>query len=118
MDKKQKNNNKSHKEKNNRCFQYVLTVALNHENIGGHTERTTKIKPFNPITKNPTHPLTIFSPVTSTNVGIGPTFLTFIVKPFATLVQNFKFVPSANPKLLNLNQDRPSKKAVFLVKSS
>ena len=60
MDKKQKNNNKSHKEKNNRCFQYVLTVALNHENIGGHTERTTKIKPFNPITKNPPHPLTIF----------------------------------------------------------
>ena len=59
MDKKQKNN-KSHKVKNNRCFQYVLTVALNHENIGGHTERITKIKPFNPITKNLPHPLTIF----------------------------------------------------------
>ena len=27
------------------------------------------------------------------------------------------FVPSASPKLLNLNQDHPSKKAVFLVKS-
>ena len=25
--------------------------------------------------------------------------------PFATLVQNFKFAPSASPKLLNLNQD-------------
>ena len=37
--------------------------------------------------------------------------------PFATLVSNFKFVPSASPKLLNLNQDHPSKKAVFLVKS-
>ena len=59
MDKKQKNN-KSHKVKNNRCFQYVLTVALNHENIGGHTERITKIKLFNPITKNLPHPLTIF----------------------------------------------------------
>ena len=29
-----------------------------------------------------------------------------------------KFVPSVNPILLNLNQDRPSKKADFLVKSS
>ena len=32
-------------------------------------------------------------------------------------MQNFKFVPSASPKLLNLNQDHPSKKAIFLVKS-
>ena len=37
--------------------------------------------------------------------------------PFATPVQNFKFLPSASPKLLNLNQDHPSKKAIFLVKS-
>ena len=61
---------------------------------------------------------TSFSPVTSTNVGIGPwKFLTFRFDPFATIVQNFKFVPSASPKLLNLNQDHLSKKAIFLVKS-
>ena len=63
-------------------------------------------------------PHTSFSPVTSTNVRFGPqNFLTFNFNPFATLVQNFKFVPSASPKLLNLNQDHPSKKAIFLVKS-
>ena len=27
------------------------------------------------------------------------------------------FVPRASPKLLNFNQDHPSKKAIFLVKS-
>ena len=59
-----------------------------------------------------------FSPVTSANVGFGPqNFLAFSFNPFATLVQNFKFVPSASPKLLNLNQDHPSKKVIFLVKS-
>ena len=59
-----------------------------------------------------------FSLVTSTNVGISSqNFLTFSFNLVATLVQNFKFVPSASPKLLNLNQDHPSKKAVFLVKS-
>ena len=63
-------------------------------------------------------PPTSFSPATSTNVGFGlQNFLTFSFKPFATLVQNFKFIPSASPKLLNLNQDNPSKKAIFLVKS-
>ena len=63
-------------------------------------------------------PPTSFSPVTATNVGFGPqNFLTFSFNPFATLVQNFKSVPSASPKLLNLNQDYPSKKAIFLVKS-
>ena len=63
-------------------------------------------------------PPTSFSPVTSTNVGFGPqNFLTFSFNLFATLVQNFKFVPSASPKLLNLNQDHPLKKAIFLVKS-
>ena len=55
-----------------------------------------------------------FSPVTSTNVGFGPqNFLAFSFNPFATLVQNFKFVPGASPKLLNLNQDQLSKKAIF-----
>ena len=59
-----------------------------------------------------------FFPVTSTNVGFGSqNFLTFSFNSFATLVQNFKFVPSGNPKLLNLNQDHLLKKAIFLVKS-
>ena len=63
-------------------------------------------------------PPTGFSPVTSTNVGISPqNFLTLSFYPFVTMLQNFKFVPSASPKLLNLNQDHPSKKVVFLVKS-
>ena len=63
-------------------------------------------------------PPTSFFPVTSTNVEFGPqNFLTFSVNPFATLVQNFQFVTSASPKLLNLNQDHPLKKAIFLVKS-
>ena len=63
-------------------------------------------------------PGTSFSPVTPTNVGFGPqNLLTFSFNPFAILVQNFKFVPRASPKLLNLNQDHPSKKAIFLVKS-
>ena len=61
--------------------------------------------------------LPVFFPVTSTNVGISPkNFLTFSFNPFARLVY-IKFVPSASPKLLNLNEDHPSKKAVFLVKS-
>ena len=63
-------------------------------------------------------PSTSFSPVTSTNVGVGSqNVLNFSFNSFATLVQNFKFVPSASPKLLNLNQDYPSKKVTFLVKS-
>ena len=44
-------------------------------------------------------PPTSFSPVTSTNVG--------------KLMQNFKFVLCASPKLLNFNQDHPSKKRFF-----
>ena len=30
----------------NKCFQYALTVALNHEQIKDHPERISKIKPF------------------------------------------------------------------------
>ena len=68
--------------------------------------------------EGPKSPPTSFSPVTSTNVGFGPkNFLTFSFNPYATIVQNFKFIPFASPKLLNLNQDHPSKKAIFLVKS-
>ena len=60
------------------------------------------------------HPGTSFSSVTSRNVGISlQNFLTFSFNPLAILV----FVPSASPKLVSLNQDHPSKKAVSLVKS-
>ena len=60
---------------------------------------------------------TSFSPVTSTIVKISPlNYLTFIFNPFVILVQNFKAIPSASPKLLNLNKDHPSKKVFFLVK--
>ena len=63
-------------------------------------------------------PLTSVTPITSTNVEFGPqNFLTFSFDPFVTIVQNLKFLPSASPKLLNFNQDHPSKKAIFLVKS-
>ena len=56
-------------------------------------------------------PSTSFSPVTSANVEFGPqNFLTFSFNPFDKLVQNFKFLPSADPKLLNLNQDQKKKK--------
>ena len=36
-------------------------------------------------------------------------FIIFSFNPFTTLVQNFKSTPSASPKLLNLNQEYPSK---------
>ena len=58
-----------------------------------------------------------FSPVISTDLGINPeNFLTFIFDPFPTIVQCFKSIPPASPKLLNLNQDNTSKNC-FLVKS-
>ena len=63
-------------------------------------------------------PPTSFSLASSTNVGVRPqNFLTFSLNSFATLVRNFKTVPSASPKLLNFNQDHSPKKGVFLVKS-
>ena len=43
-------------------------------------------------------------------------FLTFGFKPFSKLVQNVMTIPHASPKLLNLKQDHPSKKVIFLVK--
>ena len=51
MNKKQKSNNKKDliNKKDKQCFQYAGTVALNHEEIGTHSERITKIKAF---TKN------------------------------------------------------------------
>ena len=39
--------------------------------------------------------------------------MTFSFNLFATLVKISKAVPSASPKLLNLNQDYPSKKWFF-----
>ena len=49
------------------------------------------------LAKKPPPRATSFSPVTSTNVGSGPQkCLTFSFNLFATLVQNFKFVPSAS----------------------
>ena len=32
--------------KDNKCFQYAVTVALNHEEIKKNPQRVTKIKPF------------------------------------------------------------------------
>ena len=46
MNKKQKSNNKSINKKDNKCFQYAITAALNFEGIGKHAEKITKIKPF------------------------------------------------------------------------
>ena len=57
---------------------------------------------------------TSFSPITSTNVRFSLQNLkNFSFSPFTTLVKNFKFLPSASPKLLNFNQDHPSKKWFF-----
>ena len=45
--KKKKEKSEINPENNdNRCFQYALTVALNHEQIKSHPERISKIKPF------------------------------------------------------------------------
>ena len=63
-----------------------------------------KINPIQDGGGKPKRPPTSFSPVTSTNVGFGPqNFPTSSFNLFATLAQNFKFAPSASPKLLNLN---------------
>ena len=32
--------------KDNKCFQYAITIALNYEETGKHAERKTKVKPF------------------------------------------------------------------------
>ena len=34
------------KNNDNKCFQYAVTVALNHKQIKNNPERTSKIKPF------------------------------------------------------------------------
>ena len=59
-------------------------------------------------------PPTSFSLKISTKIGIiSQNFLTLIFNPFATLPQNTKAIPSATPKLLNLNQDHSPQKVVF-----
>ena len=58
-------------------------------------------------------PPTSFSPVTSRNVRISPHLLTFSCNSFASLMLNFNTIPSASPKLLNLNQKHSSKKWFF-----
>ena len=32
--------------KDNNCFQYAITAALNYQNINCHPERTSKLRPF------------------------------------------------------------------------
>ena len=60
-------------------------------------------------------PPTRFFHITSTNVRISPqNFLAISFNPFAHWCKIFKFVLSASPKLLNLNQDNPSKRRFFL----
>ena len=46
MDKNQKATINSINKKDNKCFQYTVTVALNHKEIRKYPQRKTKIKPF------------------------------------------------------------------------
>ena len=46
MDKKQKTTINSINKIDNKCFQYAVTVVLNHEEIKKDPQRITKIKPF------------------------------------------------------------------------
>ena len=63
-------------------------------------------------------PPTSFSPINSTTVEINPqNFLNFSFNSFVKMVQNFKAISSASPKLLNLNQDYSSKTLLFSGKS-
>ena len=90
---------------NNMIFINIIIINPTHHSGGRRAKR-------------PPPAPTNFSSVTSTSVGVSPqNFLTFSFNSFATVVWNFKFVPSASPKLLNQNQDHPSKKGVFLVRS-
>ena len=45
MDKRTTTRNHINK-KDNKCFQYTVTVALDQEEIGKYPEKITKIKPF------------------------------------------------------------------------
>ena len=62
---------------------------------------------------------TSFFSVASTNVIISlQNFMIFSLNLFAIPVLNFKAVARASLRLLNLNQEYPSKKLVFVVKAS
>ena len=64
--------------------------------------------------KEPALPLTSFTLITSTNVGISPkNFLTYSFNSFPAEVKNLKVIPISSPELLNLDQDYPSKKWFF-----
>ena len=53
-------------------------------------------------------------PVTPANARISPkNFLTFSFNPFATLVENFKDIPSASPQIIELEPRLPLKKSGF-----
>ena len=43
LNKKQKSNKKTINKKDNKCFQYAVIFALNHEKIKRHSERITKV---------------------------------------------------------------------------
>ena len=56
----------------------------------------------------------IFSPRASTNVGISPQqFLTFSFNPLATLVWNFKAIPSDSPNFIELEPRLSCQKGGF-----
>ena len=46
MEVRQQEDNKKSKNNDDKCFQYAITVALNHQNIKNNPERITKIKLF------------------------------------------------------------------------
>ena len=57
---------------------------------------------------------TDFYPLTFPNVRVSPhNSLNFSSNLFATLLENFKAIPSASPKLSDLNQDHSSQKYFF-----
>ena len=46
LDEKQKRENKFHQQKKNKCFQYTVTAASNHEEMKKYPQGITIIKPF------------------------------------------------------------------------
>ena len=46
MDKKTRVTINPKNAKDNKCFQYAITAALNHKSIGHHSERISKLEPF------------------------------------------------------------------------
>ena len=46
LDWTKKSNNKYYQQKDNKCFQYAVTVALNHSKIEKHSETIRKTKAF------------------------------------------------------------------------